>query len=50
MLVEGMTAQKVDRRQLQGTGANTTLGLLKDLGTEGVREDKNDNVYFSLIK
>lgn len=37
MLVEGMTAQEVDRRQLQGTGANATLGLLKDLGTESVK-------------
>lgn len=37
MLVEGMTAQEVDRRQLQRTGANATLGLLKDLGTERAR-------------
>jgi len=37
MLVEGMTAQEVDRRQLQGAGANATLRLLKDLGTEGAK-------------
>ena len=47
-----MAAQEVDRRQLQGTGANATLGLLKDLGTERVRGGRRarKTVYFFLMK
>lgn len=33
VLVEGMTAQEVNRWQLQGAVAQVALGLLEDLGT-----------------
>ena len=50
MLVEGMTTQEVDWRKLQGTGTDTTLGLLKDLGTgtvtESRRKNRRKNVFF----
>lgn len=43
----------MDGGQLQGTGANATLGLLKDLGTEtvtGSRRAKKKTVYFPLVR
>lgn len=33
VLMEGVAAQEVDRRKLQGAGAHAALGLLKYLGT-----------------
>lgn len=33
VLMEGVAAEEVDRRQLQGAVTHVTLGLLEDLGT-----------------
>lgn len=40
VLVEGVTAEKVDRGQLQGTVTDAALGLLEDLRTAGKGDQK----------
>lgn len=40
VLVEGVTAEKMDRGQLQGTVTDATLGLLENLRTAGKGDQK----------